>query len=114
MDKSRRKELTDQYKERPKALGVFAVRCAVSGEVWVSASRKLDTQQNGLFFSLRSGSLPNAAMLAAYKAHGAESFSYEVLETVDTEGLTPIGVGDLLKAREKHWREALNAKAALG
>lgn len=114
MDKQRRREILQAYKERKAPLGVFAVRCAASGEAWVSASKHLEAQQRSLWNSLRFGSHMNKAMQAAWTQHGEASMSYEVLEEIDAPELTPLGLADLLKARERHWIAALGAKKALG
>jgi len=114
MDKVSRRELVRDHKERKAVVGVYAVRCVPSGEVWTAGSRNIDAQQNSLWFSLRNGSHINRAMQAAWTAHGEAAFSYEVLERVDDEALTPQGVLDRLKVRQHHWLEALGAKKAVG
>ena len=53
-------------------------------------------------------------MQAAWTAHGETAFSFEVLERVDDEALTPQGVLDWLKVRQQHWLETLGAKKAVG
>ena len=114
MDKARRKELTQGYKERPRALGVYAVRCSASGEAWVSASKTLDKQENSLWFSLDLGSHPNKALQAAYRAHGRAAFSYEPLERFDPEGLSAYEVKNRLAELEGRWREELGAGKVVG
>ena len=113
-NKSRRKELARAWVERKRVQGVFAVRCGTGGQVWVSTSRNLDTQKNGVWFMLRNGGHPNRAVQAAWNAHGEDDFSYEIVEALSEETLTPMGFSDLLKTRERHWREALNAGALVG
>jgi hypothetical protein len=93
-------------------VGVFAVRCAVSGEAWVAATKTLATARNPIWFSLRLGNHRVRAMQEAWKAHGADSFTFEVLEELDVEAMTPLGIADLLKLRERHWRTELNAALA--
>ena len=110
MDKGRRKEIARNYKERALQQGIFAVRGA--GRTWVSASRHLDTQQNGLWFQLRQGGLPNAELQAAWNAHGEAAFVFEVLEKVTDEN--SLLIDSLLKEREKHWHAALSADKVLG
>ena len=110
MDKARRKEITRIYKERTLQQGIFAVRGA--GRTWVSASRHLDKQQNGLWFQLQQGGLPNAELQAAWNAHGEAAFTFEVLEEVTDEN--PLLIASLLKDREQHWRAALGAEKVLG
>lgn len=109
-----RRELIRDYKERKVVAGVYAVRCAATREVWVSGSRNIDAQQNSLWFGLKTGGHFNRAMQAAWTAHGADSFSFDALERLDDEDLTPLGRADLLKARERHWQAALGAKRAVG
>jgi hypothetical protein len=114
MDKQSRRQAIRDYKEKKIAPGVYAVRCAASGEVWVGGSRNLDAQQNSLWFGLRTGGHVNRTMQAAWTTHGEASFSFEALERIDDEDLTPLGRADLIKARERHWLAALGAKKAVG
>lgn len=114
MDRTSRRQSVRDYKERKTAAGVYAVRCAPSRDVWVAGSRNIDAQQNSLWFGLRSGGHPNKAMQAAWAAHGADAFAFEVLERIEAEDLTPLGLSDLVKERERHWRDALGAAKAVG
>jgi len=114
MDKQSRREAIRDWKERKVTIGVYAVRCAPTGEVWVAGSRNLDAQQNSLWFGLRTGGHGNRAMQAAWVAHGEAVFSFEALERLDDEELTPLGRADLIKTRERHWLAALGAKKAVG
>jgi hypothetical protein len=114
MDKQSRRQVTRDYKERKVSQGVFAVRCAATGETWVGKSRNLDQQQNGIWFGLRSGGYVNRAVQAAWKAHGEGAFSFEVLEAIDAEDLTAYGRDNLLKDRDAHWRAALGAAKIVG
>jgi hypothetical protein len=114
MDKARKREIARAYAERERVQGVFAVRCVASGEAWVSSSRNLDTQKNGVWFTLRTGGHPNKAVQAAWNTHGEAAFIYEIVEELSSESRTPMGLADLLKARERHWREALGAGPLVG
>ena len=114
MDKQTRRELLRDYKERKSVAGVYAVHCAASGEVWTAGSRNIDAQQNSLWFGLRTGGHINRAMQAAWTAHGEAGFTFEVLERIEDEALTPQGVLDHLKTRERHWLATLGAKKAGG
>ena len=114
MDKQSRRDAIRDYKERPVARGVFAVRCLPTGQVWVAASRNLDQQQNSIWFGLRAGGYVNREVQAAWNAHGEAAMAYEVLETFDDEDMGPVGRADLAKARAAHWREALGARKLTG
>jgi hypothetical protein len=114
MDKQSRREAIRDYKERGTQAGVYAVRCPATGEAWVAGAANIENQKTRHWFSLRMGGHMNKAMQAAWNAHGEAGISFEVLENIGAEELTPLGLADLVKARERHWLAALGAKKAVG
>jgi len=114
MSRERRRELTAAYKEIKARPGVYAVRCAATGEAWVFAARNLENREPGVWFSLRLGSHKHAAMQAAWKEHGREGFTYEELAIIDADELASWQMAERLKALEAHWREALGAAMSGG
>jgi hypothetical protein len=114
MDKLSRRETVRAYKERKVPQGIFALRCATTGESWVGTSRNLDQQQNGIWFTLRHGGHPNRDLQAAWREHGSSAFIFEVVETLETEDLGAFGLESLLKGRERHWLGALSAQKVVG
>ncbi|HXA37632.1 MAG TPA: GIY-YIG nuclease family protein [Phenylobacterium sp.] len=114
MDKPNRRQAVRDYKERKVALGIFAVRCAATGEAWVGVSRDLAQQQNRVWFGLKTGGHPNRALQAAWAQHGEAAFSFEVLEAAQAEDLGEYERANMLKAREAHWRAELAAAKISG
>lgn len=114
MDKLSRREALRQYKEQAPEVGVFAVRCAATGEAWVGASKNLGQQQNGIWFSLRLGGYPNRALQAAWREHGEAGFVFEPLEVLKVKDLSPLAVDLMLKDAEARWREKLGATKVAG
>jgi hypothetical protein len=110
MEKQRRRDIINDYKEKKVAKGVFAVRCAPSGQTWLGLSRNLDAQQNSIWFSLRIGSHRNKAMQAAWKEHGEAAFELSIVELVDTGELTGYMSESRLKERLVHWLGAMDAQ----
>lgn len=102
MTASDRKTAIDEYKNRKPHRGVFAVRCSATGHVWVGASPNLDAARNSTWFTLRTGAHRDAALQAAWRAHGEESFRYEILEELD-EDILPMSVPGLLKEKKRAW-----------
>ena len=113
MEKQRRREIVQAYKERKPQVGVFQVRCGATGETWVGASRALDTQQNGIWFGLRQGGYRSKTMQAAWKAHGEAAFELSVLERFEDQEAVAYVRDNWLKDRVAHWRETLGAFKAI-
>ena len=111
MSKERKRDLVREYRVRR---GVYAVRCAAIGEVWASASLNLDAQQNRAWFQMRLGSHPSKSLQAAWKAHGDDAFSFEIVAKLSDEERTPSALNADLRALEAEWREKLGARAATG
>jgi hypothetical protein len=110
MDKLSRREAIRDYKERKVTPGIFAVRCAGTGEAWVGVSRNLGQQKNGIWFGLRQGNHQNRAMQAAWTAHGEASFTLEAVEALETKDVSAYALANRLKEREAHWLTALGAR----
>jgi hypothetical protein len=98
------------YKKRKTAVGIFAVRCAASGQAWVGQTLDLDTVQNRIWFTLRLGTHSKRDLQSAWTAHGADNFTFEPLEQLEEEEI-PYVRDTLLKERVSHWRTTLNGLA---
>ncbi len=79
--KESRKEAIRQFKERKPFLGIFAVRCASTGKLWVGSSRNLYAVQNSTWFSLRLGGYYDPSLQQEWNAQGESAFTLEILET---------------------------------
>ena len=107
--KAARKEAIRKFRERKAALGVFAVRCTVSGRVWVDAARNLGAAKNGSWFGLRNGSHRDKSLQAEWNAYGEEAFGYEILERLE-EDVHPLAVAERLKEMRSRWIARLGAR----
>lgn len=109
MSKLDRKAATAAYKKRKPVAGIYAVRCATTGETWVGRAMDVETIQTRLWFGLRTGANTHPPLQKAWDAHGADSFSLEVVEMLDDEDIAYVRDA-VLKDRMTHWRGALNAE----
>jgi hypothetical protein len=107
MKSENKKAAIAAYKKRENAAGIFAIRCAASGQAWVGQTLNLDTIQNRIWFSLRMGSHTNRDLQSAWTEHGADAFTFEPLEQLEDEELRYVR-DTLLKERALHWRTMLN------
>ncbi|CEJ14849.1 hypothetical protein BN1110_05184 [bacterium YEK0313] len=109
MNQERRKAASNAYRERKVAAGIYAVRCAASGECWVGQAPDLSTIQNRIWFTLRFGGNRQASLQEAWNRHGADAFTFEVVETIEEED-EALFRDRVLKERRAHWATALGAK----
>jgi hypothetical protein len=105
-----RKAAVAAYKKRKAIPGIYAVRCAASGEAWVGQTPDLTTVGNRIWFSLRQDNGPCRSLQAAWNAQGGEGFALEELELLDDEDRGYVLDADI-KARLAHWRTTLDAQA---
>jgi hypothetical protein len=106
-----RKAAIASYKERKAAPGIYAIRCAASGEQWLGQAPDMATIQTRHWFGLRLGGHTNRAMQAAWNTHGEAEFCLEPLELLPEEDNAVILSGQLRDAL-KRWRTSLGAPAA--
>lgn len=105
-----KKAALSAYKERKVAAGIYAVRCAATGQQWIGRAPDLSTIQNRLWFTLRHGSAPHPTLQAAWHGHGADSFSFDVIERLADEHSAYLREA-VLKDRLAHWCAELKAEA---
>ncbi len=74
----------------------------------LAASLDLEKIQTRLWFGLRTDANVHPAMQAAWNAHGADSFSFKQLESIDEDASDYVRDATL-KDRLAHWRAELGA-----
>ncbi len=77
-----RRELVRDYKRAFPSMGIYAVRCTASGQVWLGRSRNLEGALNRVQFEMRQGPPRNPALREVWHLHGVGGFSFEVLDRV--------------------------------
>jgi hypothetical protein len=107
-----KKEAIRKFKEQKVPRGVYAVRCTVTGHVWVGTSRNLDATRNGTWFSLRIGGHRDKSLQQEWNMHGEPAFDYEILEKLEDD-VHPLAAADLLKEKGKQWVTKMSANPLL-
>lgn len=107
-----RKAAISAYKERKVFAGIYAVRCAASGEAWVGQALNLEKVQNRIWFTLRQGGHPCRSLQAAWKTHGEAGLAFAECERLDEDETETTYIRDaLLKERMRRWLAELKAEA---
>jgi len=110
MNTTDRKAAVAAYKERKVAIGIYAIRCLPTGEVWCGRALDLGAIQNRLWFTLRQNNCRHTSLQAAWNARGETAFVLEEIERLDDETLAYVR-DRVLKERLAHWCAVQNAEA---
>lgn len=105
MDKNRRKELQDQYKQLKTYMGIIQIKNNVNGKIFIDSSRNLKNQWLTIKWQLEVGKYANSLLQKDWKEFGEEAFIYEVLEEKESDKIADIRWE--LKQMEKQWLEKL-------
>jgi hypothetical protein len=107
MDKASRKELTREYRETPRPVGVFRVWNKVHDKSFVGTGLDLPATLNGQFARLRFGGHPNAALQKDWNELGAEAFEFEILDTLAPSEKPDYDPREDLRVLEELWLDRL-------
>ncbi|WP_437532498.1 metalloregulator ArsR/SmtB family transcription factor [Sorangium sp. So ce726] len=109
-----RKELKRKYLETPKQAGIFQVKNKVNGKVLLGSSTNLHGPLNKHRFMLSIGGHSNQELQQDWKQHGADAFTFEVLEIVKQKDEPGFSLADELTLLEQIWLEKLSPLAPGG
>ena len=76
----KKRELKRAYRQKPRLMGVYQIRNAVTDRVLVGASLNLDGILNRHKFELKIGSHRNKALQTEWRVFGSASFAFEILD----------------------------------
>jgi group I intron endonuclease len=102
-----RKELNREYAERVKPAGVFQVKNAANGKVYLGSSLNLEGPLNRHKFMLKIGSHTNKALQKDWDEFGPDQFVFEILEEVQRKDDPNFNLKDELALLEMVWVEKL-------
>lgn len=78
-----KKALSREYKETPRAMGIYRVLDTVNGKSLVGSTPDLPAMLNRQRTQLKMGGHRNRALQEDWLAHGEEAFRFEVLDTLE-------------------------------
>lgn len=101
------KDLKREYKERKKTAGIFQVKNIANGKILLGSSLNLDGPLNSHKFMLTIGNHRNETLQKEWKAFGADTFVFEILEEVKEKDDPDFNREDELTLLEQIWIEKL-------
>lgn len=90
MDKSKRKELQEQYKQIKTYMGAIRITNKASGKIYVDTFPNLKNKWLTLQMQLDMGRFANAALQKDWTELGAAGFTYEVLEEKEADEIADL------------------------
>lgn len=100
MEKARKKELIEAYKNRCPEMGVIALRCRETGESFLGASKDVAADFNSARAKLELGSHPNKQLSSLWERYGEDGFDFVVLESLECDDPSEDYTEDLEALRE--------------
>ncbi|MDO5693206.1 MAG: GIY-YIG nuclease family protein [Pseudomonadota bacterium] len=100
-----KRALIQQYKAAFPSMGVYLIRNLTNGRTHVDASTNLEGAIHRHQFELRQGSHRNKLLQHDWRTHGAEQFSFEVVDRIQQRTEPDFDYRAELAARLALWRE---------
>ncbi|NLH59404.1 MAG: GIY-YIG nuclease family protein [Clostridiales bacterium] len=85
MDKSKKKELKQAYKDRHPEMGVISYRCIETSESFLGISRDTKADFNSTNMKLKAKIHPNRRLQDLWNKYGLEGFDLSVVKTLKYE-----------------------------
>jgi hypothetical protein len=105
MDKNRRKELQEEFKQLKTYMGVIQITNLVNGKIYITAYPNLKNQWLTIQGQLVMGTHANHQLQKDWNEYGAEAFNYEIIEEKETSEISDVPWE--VKQMEKAWLEKL-------
>jgi len=113
MDKDRKREIVNEYKQRKTKGGVYKVTNTANGRYMLKAEVDLQSFQNRFNFAQRMNTCLHPKMQKDHKEYGSGVFALEFLEEVEKkEDESDMGFRDRLKRMEEAWAEKFDREKA--
>ncbi|MFY9216784.1 MAG: GIY-YIG nuclease family protein [Tepidanaerobacteraceae bacterium] len=105
IDKKRRKELLEQYKQIKTYIGIIQIKNNVNGKIFIDTCSNLKNRWFTLKWNLDMGRHPNSKLQKDWNELGQDAFAYEVLEKKEADKVDDIRWE--LKKMKNNWLEKL-------
>ncbi len=101
LDKSKRKQLLEKYKNRLPEKGVISYRCRETGESFLGISEDTEADFNSLNMKLSLNSHPNKRLRELWNQYGENGFERSVIRVLKYDDPAEKHTAELEKLREQ-------------
>ena len=106
MDRQRRKELVEEYRNIKTLMGVIKITNAANGKIFIAGFPNLKNKWFTIGFQLDAGRHPNSGLQSDWKTFSREAFHYEVLEEKPADEVSDVAFE--VRQMEKAWLSKLS------
>lgn len=110
MDKSKRKEMVSEWKERHPEMGVVSVKCSATGEEFYEISKDTSVWFNRHLFELNAGQHRNKRLQELWNTYGENGFERVLVSELKYDNIDDVKSGDLNDLLELCLSDNPNAK----
>lgn len=110
MDKIKRKELLESYKNRCPEMGVISYRCKETGEAFLGISKDTKADFNSINMKLTTNWHPNKRFQELWNKYGSEGFELSVVKVLKYDDPHEDHTAELESLREQCLAADPNAK----
>ncbi|GAE87861.1 GIY-YIG nuclease family protein [Acetivibrio straminisolvens] len=110
MDKKRKKELLEAYKNRHPEMGVISYRCKETGDVFLGISKDTKADFNSTNMKLSAKMHPNKLLQELWNKYGLEGFELSVVKVLKYDDPHEDHTEELESLREQCFADNPNAR----
>lgn len=112
MENNRKKQLKDAYKNSKPSMGVYQIKNAVTGKIYIGITQNLKGTMNGNLFKLDAGMFKDRELQQEWNKYGKNEFEQTILAELDYEEneVKTDYAEDLLILRDMITEESINKK----
>lgn len=111
MDKARKRQLKEQYKQMKPDMGVFVLRNTKNNKCFLEASTDMKSMDNRIRFQLKIGMFPNKPLQQDWKAQNGQEFIFEVIDKLAySKDESKTDYKDDIKTLKAIWMEKLETE----
>ena len=88
MDRKRKLELLEAWKNRCPEMGVISFQCSATDEIFLTTATDIPTKFNRIRFQLSAGNCPNKRLQELWEQYGEDAFELQVIKRLEYDDPT--------------------------